>query len=850
MPPPLLLVHDDLATIASVRKALARIGRPVQLATSIADALSAFDNLAPEAVLLAPSVEGGGGSRFLAALRARPAGAVTPVLLLGEPIAGIDLPVVPLPLQAGLFLEVLDAALAVPEPEDLPLLDAGHMEELPPLVDQALAQAEADLEAEALAGLNLTAGTASSGSGAADEWPPPPRAPVARQPPAQAEVAGARRPAEEAGARVEAAEQARAAEEARARAEAAERARREAEEARARAEEELRAYQRAEAEERARRADAEARAKLEAEEARRLEAEARAAQAEVGAARAQAEAAQAAAREAQAQSTAEAELLASALREEAARRTRELAAQERLRSEAEARAEREARARAEAEARATAEVSRLAQEAREREEAERRARAEAEERAAREREALAQAERARQQAQALEVEASQLAERLAQGERAALDALGRAEEALRRERARADALRGELDAALAAQSKPAPPAGEAAAPAPPRSASAPSPRAPEAGLRRTAPAAPRPAPASAGLPPGARLEWGAADGGRVTLEQLAALVLRLGEVRATARLELRSGDTLRILWLSEGALVGAASTHPGESLLRQALADGLLDEPTAAGVRGLRLPDEALAAELVDRGALHEGEVLPLLQRLAETRALEALSERDSTYLLSADATPPTESFAPVRSLAALLGEALHRGLSLEEVEARVGGRRATPRWVRREEPDRFGFADREKRLLASVDGERTVGELLARAGLHQEEGFRTLAVAEVLGLLEVRAPEVEPVPEASAARELQRLDAKWAAASEADYFAVLGLSRSAGTEEVQRAHARLAQEFDPLRYAGHPDPDVPARAARLQTLLDEAAQALSDERLRQAYARALVDSDAGSRAT
>jgi DnaJ-class molecular chaperone len=96
---------------------------------------------------------------------------------------------------------------------------------------------------------------------------------------------------------------------------------------------------------------------------------------------------------------------------------------------------------------------------------------------------------------------------------------------------------------------------------------------------------------------------------------------------------------------------------------------------------------------------------------------------------------------------------------------------------------------------------------------------------------------------------ELERLEKKWAATEEADYFSVLGLPRTAGTEEVQRAHARLAAEFDPLRYAGHPDPEVPARATRLLTLLDEAAQALGDERLRQAYVRSLVDGEGGSRA-
>jgi DNA-binding response OmpR family regulator len=844
MPPPLLLVHDDLATIASVRRVLTRAGHSVHLATSTADALSAFEHLSPSAILLAPAVEGGRGAQLLAELRARAEGASTPVVLLGQTVEGMDLALVPTPIEASALLEAVESALRGPDAEDLPLLDAGHMEELPPLVDAALAEAEADLEAEAFAGL-----------------------PERRRPPEAAQEVA------EAEALTHAAWE--EADEARARAAAAESGRAEAEAARATAEEALRSYQRAGAEERARRTEAEARVLAEAEEAKRLDAEARAARAQVEEARARAEEAHVALRAAQAQGTAEAELLAAALREEAARRTSELAVQERLRAEAEARAEREAQGRAEAEARAATEMARLAAEVRAREEtaaraqqaaearaaeevtrlakevqerdaAARRARAEAEDWAARERQALVQAERAQAQAQALEVEAAHLAERLAHGERAALEALGRAEEALRRERATGEALRGEL-AAARAQSGPSP---EAVPKAEPLAR----PRALEPSVvRRVGPrpplesSAPRPGvvPASAAV----RLEWGAADGGQVSLEQLAALVLRLHEVQATARLELRAQETLRILWLAQGELAGAASTHPAESLLSQAVADGLLEEAAAAEARAVRLPDEALAQELVERGALREAEVLPLLQRCTLARALEALSERDSTYRLATDASPPAGGCAPERPLLSVLAEALRRALPQEEVEARTHVTRGVPRRLVRTALEPFGFAAGERRLLEAVDGERTALELLRRAGIRQDAGLRALAVAQALGLVDILPPESPSPSEVAPEVELERLEKKWAATEEADYFSVLGLPRTAGTEEVQRAHARLAAEFDPLRYAGHPDPEVPARATRLLTLLDEAAQALGDERLRQAYVRSLVDGEGGSRA-
>ena len=89
---------------------------------------------------------------------------------------------------------------------------------------------------------------------------------------------------------------------------------------------------------------------------------------------------------------------------------------------------------------------------------------------------------------------------------------------------------------------------------------------------------------------------------------------------------------------------------------------------------------------------------------------------------------------------------------------------------------------------------------------------------------------------------DLHRLEAKFDEVQDADYFTILGISRAAGTEEVRRAFQRLAQEFDPLRFSGHPDPSIQQRAQVVARLLEEAARALEDDRRRVEYARHLLD--------
>jgi hypothetical protein len=338
-----------------------------------------------------------------------------------------------------------------------------------------------------------------------------------------------------------------------------------------------------------------------------------------------------------------------------------------------------------------------------------------------------------------------------------------------------------------------------------------------------------------------RARWSVADAGRVTLEDLAALLFRLEEGRVTARLELRAADALRVLWLEEGVLALAASSVSTESLLDHALRDGLLDAAAERELRLLRLSDEQLLEALLQRRWVTEAELVPFLQRVTEARALEAFSEPVSFYRLNPDTPPPEGRRAAVRSLSALAAEGVRRGLLPEDVERLVPSFRAVPRSLR---PSIGGAGAPGPRAEAAdaIDGQRTVQALLLASGVAKEPGRRAVAVAVALGWVELQPPVDSEAEAENAELAVARLEARWSQVEDADYFTVLGLPRSAGSDEVARAFTRLSAEYDPLRWSGHPDPRVQARAERMQSLLSEAARALTDDALRLAYARSLTE--------
>ena len=132
---------------------------------------------------------------------------------------------------------------------------------------------------------------------------------------------------------------------------------------------------------------------------------------------------------------------------------------------------------------------------------------------------------------------------------------------------------------------------------------------------------------------------------------------------------------------------------------------------------------------------------------------------------------------------------------------------------------------------------------LILASGLKQEQALRTLVVARALGFVGfLPVPDDARGDEPAGELELRRLESKLAEIRDADYFSILGVPKSAGRDEILRAYEVLAAEFHPLKFAAHPDPDALSRAKLVHSVLEEAAAALRDDRLRAEYARNLVD--------
>lgn len=338
---------------------------------------------------------------------------------------------------------------------------------------------------------------------------------------------------------------------------------------------------------------------------------------------------------------------------------------------------------------------------------------------------------------------------------------------------------------------------------------------------------------------------GVARHGSVDIEGLARVVSQLVLGNAEVRLELGTTGGTRMLWFKRGQIIAAESSLDHEGLISRARRDGLIDSKQDAELRMLKgaTPREQLDA-LKARGFIRDIESVPLVQRYTEQVALDSFTEEQTLYRVVEEAPRPEVLLATVpRPTLPMLAESLRRAVAPDVMLERLGGGEAVAIATDSELDLRaLGFSERERKMITWVDGEATIEDLSLASGLKPDLAFRALLVAKLLGIIETR-PGVKKAAEPSSGQlDLHRLEAKFDEVQDADYFTILGLSRAAGTEDVRRAFQRLAQEFDPLRFSGHPDPSIQQRAQVVANLLEEAARALEDERRRVEYARHLLD--------
>jgi CheY-like chemotaxis protein/curved DNA-binding protein CbpA len=353
--------------------------------------------------------------------------------------------------------------------------------------------------------------------------------------------------------------------------------------------------------------------------------------------------------------------------------------------------------------------------------------------------------------------------------------------------------------------------------------------------------------------------------------------------RATGALLLRREQTRKIVYLKDGYPIFVKSNLLSECLGRVLVREKMISDEECE--RSLQLmkasskdgsPARQQGTVLIEMGAISPHNLVFGLQLQLEQKLFDIFSWPDGDYQFNPTIEPPAQSVHLDMSLATIVYEGVRRRFTegqlddlLEPFLDAYAGPHPDP--IHRHQ-DLALEAD-ERRVLALIDGRRTLRDVIDKGGLaklHAKQLVYTLLASETIQPLP-RAAKKKNVLEPSAPPPLharppplkKRADAVFGAGPlsveglpveevrqrlverarqmrRQNYFEMLGVSRQASSDEIQRAYDALVRDVHPDKLRGPVPADARALADQIIQQLQTAVEMIVDDKRRAEYAKKL----------
>src|SRR5262245_30853834 len=223
--------------------------------------------------------------------------------------------------------------------------------------------------------------------------------------------------------------------------------------------------------------------------------------------------------------------------------------------------------------------------------------------------------------------------------------------------------------------------------------------------------------------------------GEIATTSVPELLRSLMQSRETGMLVLRSGDTTKSVYLSDGRVVFAASNDPNERLGESLLIRGRITARQYLEASRMIRPGQKLGAILVQMNALDGDDLIPAVGQQVEDILMDLFTWTTGEYEF---VMKKSSDVAAVNvSTENLILEGIRRTRNWGRILKGIRGLDSVP--VRGGETDhsyRLELSEDEQEVLSHVNGRSSIEQICQVSYLSNFETCRTLWAFQVLGLI------------------------------------------------------------------------------------------------------------------
>lgn len=345
------------------------------------------------------------------------------------------------------------------------------------------------------------------------------------------------------------------------------------------------------------------------------------------------------------------------------------------------------------------------------------------------------------------------------------------------------------------------------------------------------------------------------------------LLAALYQKKATGLLLLKYDKIKKIVYIRDGRPIFVKSNLLNECLGRILVREKMItEEELNESVKRMKDSGKQQGTILIEMGAISPHNLKYGLEKQLEIKLYDIFGWPEGEYQFNEKEDFETPITTLELSVASIIYEGIKRNYDVGKIEQYMEKYQNQYPHPNPNPALRFQemlMDEDEENILKSIDGTRTVRELMLNSPISRERMLRFLFALKVTGMIVINPhpagqevpPPLPAVPPPLPSKRLEQVPPqtdsalpledreiknkilkKLSIAKNGNYFDLLGVTQMSTISEIKRAYITLAKEFHPDRIPNSAGREVRKMAEELFMALTEAHNTLTDENRRKEY--------------